>query len=264
LINPRNGVTKLDAEQNLAGKGSLWVEDHAGEHYLTVLQRLHECLCPKTYLEIGTNKGESLALARCASLAIDPAPEITAADAIGAKSLFAVYRMTSDDFFASFNPQVILGGPIAMAFLDGMHLCEFLLRDFINTERHCERNSVVVLHDCLPVEWPMAERQHTRQPVREHHIHSWAGDVWRTALLLKRRRPDLEITSYAAPPTGLICVTNLNPTSTALSDDYFDCVRQMMSQSLADVGISELFRELHVEHTDRIKDASMISSRFWL
>jgi hypothetical protein len=256
------GDNKLDAEQVLPGEGSLWVQDHAGEHYLTVLKRLHECLRPETYLEVGTSKGESLALARCASLAVDPAPEITATDAIGTKPLCAVYRLTSDDFFAHYDPKAILGKSIAMAFLDGMHLCEFLLRDFINTERHCQRNSVVVLHDCLPVEWPMAERHHTRQPIRQHHIDSWAGDVWRTALLLKRRRPDLELTSYAAPPTGLVCVTNLNPLSTTLTGDYHDCVRQMMSQSLEDIGISELFRELHVEHTDALGDAAAISNRF--
>jgi hypothetical protein len=250
------GDRDLDTEQIPAGEGSLWVQDHAGDHYLTVLQRLHECLRPETYFEIGTSKGDSLALARCASLAIDPAPEIAVAEVIGTKPLFAVYRLTSDEFFANYNPQAILGKSIEMAFLDGMHLCEFLLRDFLNTERHCQRNSVVVLHDCLPVEWPMAERQYTCQPVREHHRHSWAGDVWRTALLLKRRRPDLEITCYAAPPTGLVCITNLNPMSTMLTDEYCNSVRDMMSQSLQEIGINELFRELNVEHTDKLRDAS--------
>jgi hypothetical protein len=29
-----------------------------------------------------------------------------------------------------------------------MHYAEFLLRDFINIERHVTRNSLVILHDC--------------------------------------------------------------------------------------------------------------------
>jgi hypothetical protein len=151
-----------------------------------------------------------------------------------------------------------------MAFLDGMHLCECLLRDFINVERHSRRNSVLILHDCLPVEWPMAERKHTRSPIRPHHKHSWAGDVWRTALLLKRRRTDLAITAYAAPPTGVICVTNLQPSSTALADSYADCVREMMAESLPELGIETLFETLKVEPTSAIEDQRAISSRFWL
>jgi hypothetical protein len=110
----------------------------------------------------------------------------------------------------------------------------------------------------------MAERQHNKAPIRQHHIHSWAGDVWRTALLLKRRRPDLEITAYAAPPTGLICITNLDPTSTKLMDDYHGCIRQMMSRNLTDMGIGNLFLEMNVEHTDALRDRTAIATRFWL
>ncbi len=256
----------MDVAQDplMTGEKPAWVPDHSGEHYLTVLRRLHECLNPGTYLEIGCDKGESLALARCASVAIDPNPHIRAEAAIGTKPFCAFYRMTSDAFFKQHSPNTILGGPIEMAFLDGMHLCEYLLRDFINVERYSRRNSVIVLHDCLPVEWPMAERMHTRKPIREHHKDAWTGDVWRAALLLKRRRPDLEITAYAAPPTGLVCVTNLAPASTILSDSYVSCVREMMAISLPEFGIETLFETLNVEPTSVIEDQGAISTRFWL
>jgi hypothetical protein len=254
----------MNAKAEAPGAGTLWVNDHSGEHYLTALRRLHDYLRPKTYLEIGCDKGESLALAQCASVAIDPRPQIDAKMAIGTKPLCAFYRMTSDAFFDRYDPTVILGSRIDMALLDGMHLCEVLLRDFTNTERYSRRNSVIVLHDCLPVEWPMAERWHTRTPIREHHKHSWTGDVWRTALLLKRRRPDLDITAYAVPPTGLVCVTNLSPDSTLLSDAYVDCVREMMSQSLQDYGITNLFAALNVEPSTVLHDDRALSARFWL
>jgi hypothetical protein len=259
------GALIMDAVQDsfAVGERAACVPDHAGEHYLTVLRRLHECLRPTTYLEIGSDQGESLALAQCAALSIDPNPNISAEAAIGTKPLCAFYRMTSDAFFAKHDPKTILGDPIDMAFLDGMHLCEYLLRDFINVERSSRRNSVIILHDCLPVEWPMAERKHTRTPIREHHKHSWAGDVWRTALLLKRRRPDLEITAYAAPPTGLVCITNLSPGST-VSDSYAVLVREMMAESLPELGIEKLFAELNVEPTSVIEDQEAISARFWL
>ena len=56
LMGPRGGDRKLDTEQIPTGEGSLWVQDHAGDYYLTILQRLHESLRPKTYLEIGTSE----------------------------------------------------------------------------------------------------------------------------------------------------------------------------------------------------------------
>ena len=246
------------------GAGRLWVPDHTGEFYLAVLQRLHEHLRPSTYLEIGCDKGLSLALAKCASLGIDPDPHLDVEAAIGAKPQFALYRMSSDSFFARHDPKVILGGPVDLAFLDGMHWSEFLLRDFINTERHCRPNSIIIMHDCLPVEQPMAERVPTGIPIRERHRYAWTGDVWRAALVLKRHRPDLQITAYDASPTGLVCITNLSPESTVLGDSYAALVREMMAETLDGLGVDKLFAALNVEPTSAIRDHETISARFWL
>ena len=61
---------------------------------------------------------------------------LTVEKTIGTKPICAIYRATSDDYFARFNPQAALGATVELAFLDGMHLCEFLLRDFLNVERN--------------------------------------------------------------------------------------------------------------------------------
>ena len=45
---------------------------HQGKSYPSVMSRLHRYCRPATYLEIGTETGRTLALARCASIAIDP------------------------------------------------------------------------------------------------------------------------------------------------------------------------------------------------
>ncbi|MEJ0017941.1 MAG: class I SAM-dependent methyltransferase [Acetobacteraceae bacterium] len=252
-----------DPVEPFPGKGTLWVPDHSGEHYLDVLRRLHEFLQPRAYLEIGCAKGRSLSLANCASVAVDPRPRLADMTAVADKPVFALYQMTSDEFFTGHDPAAILGSPIDLAFLDGMHLSEYLLRDFINAERCCRRDSVIVLHDCLPVEWPMTERVRNAQPpIREHHRFSWAGDVWRTALLLKRRRPDLRMTAYAAPPTGLLCVTNLSPMSTVLSGAYHDCVSEMMGQSLRELGIDALYTALGVEPTSVLESREELAARF--
>jgi hypothetical protein len=39
---------------------------------------------------------------------------------------------------------------IDRAFIDGMHCFEFVLRDFINTERYMSWTSVIVFNDVLP------------------------------------------------------------------------------------------------------------------
>src|SRR5687768_9949099 len=107
-----------------------------GENYLVLLKTLHTLLKPRTYLEIGAEVGISLSLAECASVAVDPAFRLTK-DVIRSKPSLHLYQTTSDAFFRSFDPIGILGDKIELAFLDGMHLYEFLLRDFMNTERYC-------------------------------------------------------------------------------------------------------------------------------
>jgi hypothetical protein len=151
-----------------------------------------------------------------------------------------------------------------MAFLDGMHRCEFLLRDFMNTERHCRRNAVVALHDCVPVEIENAERVHTGRGVFEYRKGWWLGDVWRTLLALKRRRPDLRITVLDSPPSGLACITNLDPESTVLSDDYPAIVEEMLSWSLREIGLRAFREMVGMEPTACLDTHEKITRRFWL
>lgn len=243
------------------------MSDLGGEHYIVTLQRLHEALRPKTYLEIGVLQGDSLKLARCASIAIDPAFHITLSNlqSVVAKPELHFFQMGSDDFFDQHSPSRILGAPIDMAFLDGMHRCEYLLRDFINTERHCKRNSVVALHDCLPVEVGIAGRVPSQTSVvAPHRSGWWAGDVWRTSLLLRRMRPDLGMTVLDSSPTGLVLVTNLNPNDTVLSDNYARFVKDMLAWDLEEIGIQALFAEMRVGAASSLHAHEDITQRFWL
>ena len=238
--------------------------DHAGEFYDAFLARLHRDLAPKSYLEVGTSTGHTLSLAQCPAIAVDPAFVHAGVNFLGSKRLCALFQMPSDEFFAAHDPTAILGRKIELAFLDGMHRCEFLLRDFANTEKHCRRNSVVVLHDCIPTESPMAERVPGHLAVVEHRNGSWAGDVWRTVLALKEFRPDLEITAYDAPPTGMVCITNLSPESRVIDEGYAAIVRWMMSMTLESYGLAKLFARLGVEPTATVDTSEKLTARFWL
>ncbi len=235
-----------------------------GEAYGAVLDRLHAILKPRTYFEIGTQDGKSLRSVRARSVAVDPAFRLTG-DVVGDKPSCLLFRMTSDAFFAEYDPAALLGGPIDLAFLDGMHLWEFLLRDFLHTERFCRRNSVVLLHDCIPSDVYMAERD-TDSPRLKlgRHRGWWTGDVWKTVVALRRHRPDLAIHAFDAHPTGLIAVTNLDPFSTLLPDRYFEIVRDLGPVSLEAYGIDRYWRELDPAPTCALQTAEQIAARFWL
>ena len=108
------------------------------------LHRLHEIYRPRTYFEIGVNTGQSLSLSRAPTVAVDPAFFVTAEIDCD----LHLVRATSDAFFARTVPfDHLRGTPVDLAFIDGMHLFEFALRDFINTERFIRWTSVIVFDE---------------------------------------------------------------------------------------------------------------------
>jgi hypothetical protein len=198
--------------------------DHSGRidghGYTGFLACVHAALKPVNYLEIGTARGGTLALANCASIAIDPGFRIDS-NVVGKKPLCLLFQLTSDDFFKTHSPTALFGRSIDMAFLDGMHQFEFLLRDFINTEKHCNRNSVVFMHDCLPPGFYMTVRNaDDPERAKSRFPDWWTGDVWRVLPVLRRYRPDLSVTLLDCVPTGLVAITNLDPSNTTLADNY--------------------------------------------
>lgn len=182
-----------------------------GEYYFDVLSRIHGLLRPETYVEIGVAEGQSIRRANpeTAVIGVDPAPAITFALGPNVR----IFRMTSDDFFARHDLAAELGGKaVELAFIDGMHLFEFALRDFINLERFCTRASTILVHDCYPLNRITAER--------DRCTPFWSGDIWRLVLALKKYRPDISVQTIATPPTGLGVIRRLAPGSTVLGDNY--------------------------------------------
>jgi hypothetical protein len=239
------------------------VPDHKGTEYIGVLMKLHEWLEPASYFEIGTNEGDSLIIANCASVAVDSKFSLGTRDIIGEKPFCALHQMSSDTFFSNHDPTLIFDGPIELAFLDGMHYCEYLLRDFANTESYCRPSSVIALHDCVPVEIAIADR--TASPSAEvARAGWWAGDVWRTLLALRKHRPDLAFTVIDSFPTGLVLVTNLDPQSTVLTDRHAAIVDEMMSLSLEQIGLEEFFAMINLESTSVLETKEKMTKKFCL
>ena len=192
-----------------------------GEDYFRVLGRIHRHLRPRTYLEIGVSRGESLACVLPATqvLGIDPAPDLARPPPANVR----IYRETSDDFFAKYSPRAELGGqPVELAFIDGMHHFEYALRDFINVERACSAGSVILMHDCYPLD--------ERTARREQVTGFWSGDIWRLMLLLRTHRPDLLVRTIATAPTGLGLVLNPDPDSHVLADRLDELIAQYLAK----------------------------------
>ncbi len=230
----------------MSGSGSIFPTDLPGELYIPCLSRIHAKTKPHTYLEIGTLFGQTLALSRCRSVAVDPAFRISEPIPGAMPSLF-LFQGTSDEFFENIDPKAVLGGPIDLAYLDGMHLFEFLLRDFMNTEHHCHSGSMVILHDCMPLDLEMTRRNMEEVTSRPNARYPgwWTGDVWKTADILMRHRPDLDIIALDAPPTGLIIIRNLDPESKVLKLRYQAIIDSYSNDSDTSV-LTEYFEKLNV------------------
>jgi hypothetical protein len=172
-------------------------------NYLEALGLVHHVVRPQTYCEIGCRLGHSLALARCASIAIDPDFEVRCELTAPTR----IFKKTSDDFFAAHEISSIFG-PVDFGFIDGFHNVEYALRDFINLEKSSHCGGIIAIDDVLPTDLAYASR--------ERHTKIWTGDVYRLIPILRQFRPDLEIRVYDVELKGFALITNLDPNSDVL------------------------------------------------
>jgi hypothetical protein len=174
-----------------------------------LLRGLHEVLTPRTYLEIGVNEGASLTLSRAKSIGVDP-------DFIVRHPLHCdlnLVKAKSDEFFT--RPDALAhfdGVPVDLAFIDGMHLSEFAVRDFINAERHLGPAGVAVFDDILP--------RNALEAARVRLTGAWAGDVYKAVQIIARNRPDLVVVLINTWPTGTAIVMGVDPLSDVLQGAY--------------------------------------------
>jgi Methyltransferase domain len=174
-----------------------------------LLQGLHAKTRPRTYLEIGINTGRSMVLSRTRSIGVDPSFKIDRPIHCDVQ----LVRATSDDFFAREEPLAHFDGlPVDLAFIDGMHLSDFALRDFINIEPFMAETGVVVIDDVLP--------RNGLEAARDRKTGPWTGDVYKVVETLRRRRLDLVVLLVNTAPTGTAVIVGVDPASTVLRDCY--------------------------------------------
>jgi hypothetical protein len=216
-----------------------------GPHYIDVLQQLHLKLKPDWYLEVGSRSGRSLALAQRNYVAIDPVFERFPDRPVNGYRMHFL-AMTSDAVFESgFLAREEIRP--AFGFLDGMHLAEFLMRDFMNFEAAATPGATVALHDCVPTTHAMETRDDSLIATGK----PWTGDVWKVLWWVATHRPDLEINVLDAWPTGLVVIRGLDPQNRVLPDLYDRFVAEMGPVRLADFGVDRFFSAFKIQSSHR-------------
>jgi hypothetical protein len=196
--------------------------------FLTVV---HERYKPRSYLEIGINDGLGLARSTTRTIGVDPDFCISVELACDLK----LVKATSDDYFAqadaiSWFPE----GVVDFTFIDGLHLFEVALRDFMNAERLSAATSVIVLDDVLP--------RSVSEAARRQHTLLWAGDTYKVTSVLERYRPDLTVVLLDTDPTGMLLVVDLDPSNTVLREHYDEIVAEYATDDPQAVPDEVLFR----------------------
>jgi hypothetical protein len=195
-----------------------------GEGYRAWLKRLYSVLAPESVIEIGVDDGKTIALVQPPALAIgiDPSPTLVAP--LSAQT--HIFPETSNSFFSRSGPDALLAGrPLGIGFIDGLHLYEQVLQDFIHLEAYCGPRSVILMHDTIPLD------EATQSRARDTQFHT--GDVWKIVPALKHYRPTLDIFTIATPWTGLTVVTGLDPASRLLANSYDEVVARFIDLPLA-------------------------------
>jgi hypothetical protein len=175
------------------------------------------------------------------TIAVDPYFALDR-EVVNHKPSLHIFQSTSDDFFATGFIEA-LGIRISFSFIDGMHLIEYLLRDFINTEARSDRNGVIAIHDCCPSTLDMTTRDFDRKS-----DSAWTGDIWKIVPILQQLRPDLKLTILGCKPTGLLLVSNLDPQSKVLSENLERIQKDWVDVTLGAYGVDRYFNSF--EYTE--------------
>ena len=174
--------------------------DSVVEQRYEFLEKLHTALQPRGYVEIGVQAGGSLALAKCDSVGIDPVYQVQ----VPLERYHRLRVNTSDDYFnMGVDNGHDLPNYVDLAFIDGMHLVEYAIRDFMNIEKYAHKDTVVVFDDVLPYNAAIATRA---QPPGD-----WTGDVWKVIECIRNARPKLKTVLVDTHPTGAFVVTGFEP-----------------------------------------------------
>lgn len=164
---------------------------------IKTINKLLELTKEKNYLEIGVFRGTCITKIKANKLyGVDPFPSPIFTLRKNFNNI-KFYEMTSDDFFKNEIKKINL--KFDVIFIDGLHTHEQSLKDVINSLENLNTDGFIVLHDCNPTTKIMAIPANSFDEVKNANKNNvewtkeWCGDVWKTIVLLRTQRSDLDI-----------------------------------------------------------------------
>lgn len=153
-----------------------------------------------TYLEIGTQRGNSLLPLKCRKkIAVDPEFKINLFNKIRWYLLNPYnfsnryFEMTSDLFFKRKKKYLRSSGGVDLVFVDGLHTYQAALKDCLNSLRYLTQGGTIVVHDSFPphkaasVKASNSDEAEILGRTVEGWNGEWCGDVWKSIAYLKKR-----------------------------------------------------------------------------
>jgi hypothetical protein len=162
--------------------------------YNTSLNFRHEVVnsltsASDTYLEIGVEYGLTFTNVHFLDkTGVDPDPKFEVEDKDSLKLL------TSDDFFEK-NEKIF-----DVIFIDGMHQCEYVLKDVNNSIKCLSDNGVIFIDDILPSSYNeqlKIPNKHYYEKGILKYGEPWTGDVWKVMFyIFKNHFKDVEFSYF--------------------------------------------------------------------
>ncbi len=159
-------------------------------HSARRVNELSRQLGSKRYLEIGVRTGETFRdVAIADRTGVDPRFTFDTNELAGESTRLA--ECTSDQFFSSepFSPAY------DVAFIDGLHTFEQVVRDLSNTLLLTHQRSAIVIDDTLPSDVystiPDSESAQRHRKAGGGNSNAWNGDVFKTVFYIHDFLPGL-------------------------------------------------------------------------
>ena len=137
---------------------------------LDIINALIRAVNASAYLEIGVADGWTFSQVQCEhKVGVD----------INPGSLVATHHQSSDDFFLENTSK------FDVVFIDGLHQCDQVQRDIINSLAVLHEDGCIVCHDMNPLTEQMQ--------VVPMITPEWTGDCWKAWVELRSTRFDLDM-----------------------------------------------------------------------
>jgi SAM-dependent methyltransferase len=166
------------------------------------------------YLEIGTEYGYTFSNTHFLNkVGVDPDPKCDT-NIAGSE----IFDCTSDYYFDNINNSTasienLKQCDFDVIFIDGMHHCENVLRDFNNSLNKLTKNGVIFIDDCIPLNY----NEQLKIPIKHFYEkgilkygEEWTGDVWKFIYhLLKNYKDKIHFDYFHNESYRGICILQI-------------------------------------------------------